>query len=453
MCGGALKYSHVIVVGGGIAGLLAAAAVAPYAERVSVLERDRLSGGTGPRAGVPQGRHLHTLLSSGARAIDQLLPGTLSHLYQHGARHLSFPGDVLMYGSWGWLRGEPRQYILGATRPLIEESVRAMLLKHYSSVSLLERCRVTRLIVDSSRVRGVLFFNAEKKEEEMAGDLVVVSSGRSADALSWLQHTGFKGTVRKELIDAGLGYASRAVRPHPDDAEKYACVSVQAEPGAGVPGRAGFIIGTENGDWMVTLSGTKGATPPVSDEGFLEFASGLRHPLIHQLLERATPTGKIFGYRHTQNARYRLDSVRNLPSGVLFIGDTVAQFNPAYAHGMSVAALAALEVVQGLGRDKELHALQRAVCRAGHTAWALSTSADARYPGAVASRVISKPFLNKMADRLQATAATSPRVGDAFADVLTLSEPLHVLARPAVISRILKGPTAPPSHVPPRSRP
>jgi 2-polyprenyl-6-methoxyphenol hydroxylase-like FAD-dependent oxidoreductase len=324
-----------------------------------------------------------------------------------------------------------------------------MLFKHCPSISLLEGCRVTRLIVDSSRVRGVLFLDAEKREQQTTGDLVIVASGRSADAFSWIRQAGFRGTVLKEFVDAGLCYASRVVRPRPDDAEKYPCISVQAAPGAGVPGRAGFVMATENGDWMVTLSGTKGATPPIGDEGFLEFASRLRHPLIYQLLERAIPIGKTFGYRHTQNARYRLDSVRHLPSGMLFIGDTVAQFNPAYAHGMSVAALAAVELGRGIGRGMELRALQRAVCRAGHTAWTLSTSADARYPGAVASKDVNQPFLNTMADRFQAAAATSPKVCDAFADVLTLSKPLYVLARPTVISGIIKGPTSPPNHVPP----
>ncbi|MFD3330927.1 hypothetical protein [Streptomyces sp. NPDC058701] len=325
-----------------------------------------------------------------------------------------------------------------------------MLFKHYPFISLHEGCRVTSLVVGSSRVRGVRFFNAEKREEEMFGDLVIVSSGRSADALSWLQGTGFDGTVRREYVYPGLCYASRVVRPHPADAEKYPCVSVQAVPAAGVPGRAGFVLITENGDWIVTLSGTKGAAPPVSDEGFREFASRLRHPLIHQLLERAIPVGRIVGYRHTQNARYRLDSVRNLPAGVLFIGDAAAQFNPSYAHGMSVAALAAVEIRRGLRRGKELRALQHVVCRAGNTAWALSTGADARYPEAAASQAFGKPFLNRMADRFQATAATSPKVSNAFADVLTLSEPPYILARPAVISRIIKGPTSPPSDVPPR---
>ena len=50
---------RAIVIGGGIGGLGAAAAMAPFFEEVVVLERDQLPDGVSPRSGVPQGRHLH----------------------------------------------------------------------------------------------------------------------------------------------------------------------------------------------------------------------------------------------------------------------------------------------------------------------------------------------------------------------------------------------------------
>ncbi|WP_046773573.1 NAD(P)-binding protein, partial [Streptomyces scabiei] len=51
-----------VVVGAGLAGLLAAAALRDHAD-VTVIERDVLPEEPGPRRGVPQARHAHLLWS------------------------------------------------------------------------------------------------------------------------------------------------------------------------------------------------------------------------------------------------------------------------------------------------------------------------------------------------------------------------------------------------------
>ena len=58
-----------------MAGLLAARALADHAESVVVLERERLSDEVAPRGRVPQGRHLHVLLSAGLDRLRQWFPG------------------------------------------------------------------------------------------------------------------------------------------------------------------------------------------------------------------------------------------------------------------------------------------------------------------------------------------------------------------------------------------
>ncbi len=69
-----LVGERAIVVGAGIGGLAAAAALADFFETVTVLDRDDLADSPVPRPGAPQGRHLHVLLAAGLNALSELFP-------------------------------------------------------------------------------------------------------------------------------------------------------------------------------------------------------------------------------------------------------------------------------------------------------------------------------------------------------------------------------------------
>lgn len=61
---------HAVVLGAGIAGLLAARVLSDVYDSVCVIERDKTLGLPIHRKGVPQGRHIHNFLElrhAGAR--------------------------------------------------------------------------------------------------------------------------------------------------------------------------------------------------------------------------------------------------------------------------------------------------------------------------------------------------------------------------------------------------
>ncbi|MEK8169201.1 FAD/NAD(P)-binding protein [Streptomyces sp. M19] len=80
-----------VVIGGGLAGTLAVAALLDHVDTVTVVERDRYPDGPVARKGVPQGRHLHVFLPGGQHALEALLPGTVTELERAGARRLEAP--------------------------------------------------------------------------------------------------------------------------------------------------------------------------------------------------------------------------------------------------------------------------------------------------------------------------------------------------------------------------
>ena len=118
----------VAVAGGRLGGLLAAAAVAPHARQVLVVDRDRLPDAPTARGGTPQVLHAHGLLASGRLSIEGLLPGFTAEMVRLGA--LS-EGDMGTNGRW-WVGGglltdcEIGVTGVAASRPLIEATVRRM---------------------------------------------------------------------------------------------------------------------------------------------------------------------------------------------------------------------------------------------------------------------------------------------------------------------------------------
>jgi glycine/D-amino acid oxidase-like deaminating enzyme len=73
---------RAVVLGAGMAGLLAARVLSERFEAVTVVERDRLPPVGEQRPGVPQARHNHAMLASGAQILEQLFPGLGGELAQ-----------------------------------------------------------------------------------------------------------------------------------------------------------------------------------------------------------------------------------------------------------------------------------------------------------------------------------------------------------------------------------
>ena len=78
------RTTSATVVGAGVAGLLAARALADHVDDVVVLERERLADAAQPRGHVPQGRHLHLLLSAGLDLLVGWFPGIDDELESAG---------------------------------------------------------------------------------------------------------------------------------------------------------------------------------------------------------------------------------------------------------------------------------------------------------------------------------------------------------------------------------
>src|SRR5262245_26030306 len=85
---------HALVIGGGMAGLLAGRVLADHFEQVTIIERDRFPQEPTFRKGVPQSRHLHVLLRRGQIILEQLFPGLEAELAASGALLVDWGQDT-----------------------------------------------------------------------------------------------------------------------------------------------------------------------------------------------------------------------------------------------------------------------------------------------------------------------------------------------------------------------
>src|SRR5689334_2601006 len=115
------RRRHAVVVGGSLAGMLAARVLSDHFDDVTLLERDEFPETPTARKGLPQGRHAHGLLERGRRILERLLPGLTEELVRAGAALIDGTQDVARLSPYGWFVRCPGDLrVLAASRDLID---------------------------------------------------------------------------------------------------------------------------------------------------------------------------------------------------------------------------------------------------------------------------------------------------------------------------------------------
>ncbi|HEY6497009.1 MAG TPA: FAD/NAD(P)-binding protein [Trebonia sp.] len=82
---GQILFDTACVLGGSVAGLLAARVLSDHARRVIVVERDPISAEPRSRPGTPHDQQVHTLLPEGNRWMARWFPGFTGDMRDLGA--------------------------------------------------------------------------------------------------------------------------------------------------------------------------------------------------------------------------------------------------------------------------------------------------------------------------------------------------------------------------------
>jgi 2-polyprenyl-6-methoxyphenol hydroxylase-like FAD-dependent oxidoreductase len=309
---------HTLVIGGSMAGLLAARVLSKHFRRVTVVERDLLPDGHAQRKGVPQGLHAHALLPRGYMIMARLFPGLTEELISSGAIAADVPAESRRYQRGGYrVRFETGRKGLLMSRPFLEKYIRRRV-RAIPNVTVLEEHYVTNLLSGEAgvRVSGVSIKRRVKDADTrtLDADLVVDASGRGSRSAAWLEEIGYERPP-EERIEIGVSYTTRIYRSRPDDLSGVKFVIIEPTPGR--ERCIGAMLRIEDERWIVTLGGWLGERAPTDEAGFVEFARNLPAPEIHEVIKDAEALGESSTYNFAANLRRRYERLRRLPEGYL----------------------------------------------------------------------------------------------------------------------------------------
>lgn len=368
--------SKAIIVGAGIGGLTAAAAVSKYFASVEVIDRDALPDRIAPRLGVGQGVHTHQLLKAGELALERLLPGITADFIAAGAVSMRVGRDIKVYDFGGWMDDCDAGFdVTSLSRPAYEDALRARVAS-LPNVRLRTETPVARLAVANGRCTGVELADGST----LPADLVIDSSGLAAPLLKQLVEEGHAAFPTEE-VRINVAYTTARFRqPERWRDEKTGFFILPSPP----HNAFGLLLPIEDGQWILSLGRRGGDAPPRDAEGFKAYAKGLVAPEVHERISDAEVVGDLRTFRKPTASRNLIWQATKWPERLIPIGDAMSSANPTYGQGMTVAICEADALEEILAKRANLDGVAAEYLPvAGEIsgrAWSLAVNSDYVYP-------------------------------------------------------------------------
>lgn len=435
---------RAIVLGGSIAGLLAARVLSEAYHEVVIVDRDQLIGVTTARRGVPQGRHVHGVLARGQQVFDELFPGFTADTVAAGVPtgdlgecRWFFNGRELHHAATGIIA-------VSAGRPVLEGHLRNRVAA-LPNVKFLEETDIIGLVAtpDKARVIGarVQRHGDDGAPETLDADLVVDATGRASRTPVWLEELGYQ-RPEETRIKINLSYTSRRYRTV-DQSVVQGNLSINPVSTPGSP-RGAFLSEIEHGRYVLSLTGVLGEAAPTDPDGFLAWAKSLPIPHIYLAVRDGEPLDDPVTHRYPASVRRHYERLTRFPAGFLVLGDAACSFNPVYGQGISVSALEALELREHLLRGTpQPRRFFKAISRIIDVPWDISAGSDLGHPEIEGHRPPKVRIGNAYMAKLHAAAVHDGSITRAFMRVAGLVEKPQALMRPGVILRVLRNANKP----------
>ncbi|MGI5243777.1 FAD-dependent oxidoreductase [Dactylosporangium sp. CA-139066] len=432
---------RAVVLGGSMAGLMAARVLSDHAEEVLIVERDPTEG-AGPRPGVPQGTQVHALLPAGQTQLERWFPGFTDEAIDAGAPDFR-RNDGQLY-----INDELRQVpdpmptrpMLITTRPFLEAQVRRRVLDRENVRMVYGRAE--GLLFTETRVRGASYVpEGAESPVEVEADFVVDAMGRSSRLNDWLEEHGWSRAPMQRM-PIKLNYASALYERDPSVSDAWASIS-QTTPGKGRVPRIGGVLGVEGDRWLMLVAGYDEDRPSRDADDYATRCREHFPPVFGEIAGNARMIGGVITYHQADSRRRDFHAVERLPAGLIAAGDAVASFNPVYGQGMTSAMLhasclsawlqTAPDVTQTPAR--EYFDKVRVIVDA---AWQVSTFADLALPHIKEGHPPGYRVIRWASELLLRASMTDEPTCRRLNSVTAMESHPSSLARPGVVLRALR---------------
>lgn len=336
--------SDVLVIGGSVAGLSSAFALAELGYDVRIIERDPQESPADVTAAherwhrptVPQSIHSHAFGSLGVNLLKERAPAVYHALLAAGARPIQLaeaPPPSLAHFTPE--EGDDELHMLGCRRSTFELVLRREVLRH-PRITLTTGVTVRSLVVSGpdGRVTGVGLDSGRM----LPGEFVVDATGRRTRSAQW-------------LADARLPVP--AVQSSSADITYYTRFYQQLTPRPPAPLNRGFGAGGlwdhytavlflgDNSTFSISIGVLPEDTPMKALRHAAAFTAAIRAtPLLAPWLEPGVsePISGVYAMGGLDNS-LRLPGTNEAPPvpGLFNVGDSACTTNPAYGRGVSLA--------------------------------------------------------------------------------------------------------------------
>jgi 2-polyprenyl-6-methoxyphenol hydroxylase-like FAD-dependent oxidoreductase len=430
---------RAVVLGGGIAGLLAARVLSDTYADVVVVDRDQLTGTSGPRNGVPHGRHAHCLVARGQQIIEELLPGVTQEMSDAGVTLGDFNSQIQWnFNGYRLAASDSGLICVSSGRPILEENIRRRV-QAIPNVRFIERHDIVRLETtpDKKRVIGAQIQSQEQgsQPEVLLADLVIDITGRGSRMPAWLGELGYQAPP-EDRIKVDLAYTTRHYRFKTNPFANHIAINQAGTP---VSPRGVFCYLLPDGETVeLSLTGVLGDHAPTDPEGFTEYIKSLPLPDHYEFVRDAEALDEPVRFKFPASVWRHYEQLTSFPEGLLVMGDAVCSFNPVYAQGMTVSGMEALTLQKHLQNPAGVNAAAFFGEVAGQIAgpWQFSAIADLGYPGVEGERTDQVKLINQYIPAVLAAATMDPVVTDAFLQVAGLVADPMSLMRPDIAVRV-----------------